>query len=252
MNFLRSLRLAVAFLTVVPLPGGDGAITEANLARSRFAYPIVGALIGLALAGLSAWFSWVSVPPLLASFLLLAAGVAITGGLHLDGVADTFDGLFLAGGPARRLEVLRDPHVGSFGVAALVLTLLGQFAALGTLAGRDRSLGLLGAAVAGRCAALVAAGAAGYARAEGTGRILVEATTPRDALAAATLSLAVGFGTRRLAGLVAAAVAVGLAWGLARLASRRLGGVTGDLLGAAVALGELAFLLGLALGVTAR
>ena len=247
MKWLRPLRLAIAFLTVVPVRVGVGELRDDDLARSRFAYPVVGALIGLALAALSAACAGAAVRPLPASFLLLAAGVAITGGLHLDGLADTADGLFLGGDAARRLAAMRDPHLGSFGAAAVVLVALGKFAALATLGGTHRTLGLLSTAIVGRCAVLVAAGTAAYARPEGTGRTLVEATTSRDASLAAALALACGYGVGRLAGLVAAAVAIATALGLARLASRRLGGITGDILGAVVELGELAYLLVLTL-----
>ena len=163
--------------------------------------------------------------------------------MHLDGLADTADGLFLGGGPERRLAVMRDPHVGSFGVVALVLAILGKWAALTSLGGGRRALAVLGAAVVGRSLILVAAGSASYARREGTGRVLVEATTSRDALGAAVLMLLLGPTLARVPGLVAVVAALGLGWAFTRLARRRLGGVTGDILGALVELGELTFLM---------
>jgi adenosylcobinamide-GDP ribazoletransferase len=238
----RALRLAFAFLTVLPLRSRDGQVTEADLAASRFAYPLVGLAIGLVLAGLSEALARLPAPPLLSAFLLVGTGVAITGGLHLDGLADTADGLFLWGDADRRLAAMRDPRLGSFGAMALTLALLGKFAALASLGGHRRGLALLVAAAAGRTLVLVSAGLARYARREGTGRILVEECTLREAQVAAALVVILG-ATLAGPGLAAAALALGLAWGLTRLADRRLGGVTGDTLGALVELGELAFLV---------
>ncbi|MBV8676845.1 MAG: adenosylcobinamide-GDP ribazoletransferase [Planctomycetaceae bacterium] len=239
----RAFRLAVAFLTVIPVRLGEGEVTEADLAASRFAYPAVGIAIGLVLAGWSEALRLWGIDPAPAAFLLVAAGVAITGGLHLDGLADTGDGLFLRGDASRRLAVMRDPHVGSFGVTAVVLVLLGKYAALSHATGPSRSLAVLGAATVGRTLILVAAGTSRYARLEGTGRVLIDAATPYDAFVAASGTLAFGALLAGRAGLAAAAAALGLAWGLTQYASRKLGGITGDLLGALVELTELVFLV---------
>ena len=239
----RAFRLAVAFLTVIPVRLGDGEVTEADLAVSRFAYPVVGIAIGLVLAAWSEALRLWGIDPAPAAFLLVAAGVAITGGLHLDGLADTGDGLFLRGDASRRLAVMRDPHVGSFGVTAIVLVLLGKYAALSHATGPGRSLAVLGAATVGRTLILVAAGTSRYARLDGTGRVLIGAATPSDAFVAASGTLAFGALLAGRAGLAAAAAALGLAWGLTRYASRKLGGITGDILGALVELTELVFLV---------
>jgi adenosylcobinamide-GDP ribazoletransferase len=242
----RAVRLAFAFLTVLPLRSGDDEVTAADLAASRSAYPVVGGAIGLALAGLSALLSGLGTPGPLAAFLILAAWVAVSGGLHLDGLADTCDGLFLWGGTERRLAAMRDPHVGSFGVAAVVLTLLGKFAALEVLGGGGRAAALFAAAAIGRTAVLVAAGLAPYARPEGTGRILVEATSAREAAGAAVGVVALGL-VAGWSGLIAGLMALAVAAGLARLAVAKLGGSTGDILGAVIELAELAVLIGLGL-----
>jgi len=240
---VRSIRLALAFLTIVPIPIRDGEVTPDRLADARFAYPAVGLLIGLVLALVSELLRSISAPPGPSAFLIVGAGVTIVGGLHLDGLADTADGLFLWGDADRRLAVMRDPRVGSFGVVVLVLVLLGKFAALASMVGPGRSMAILGASTVGRSLILVSAGLAPYARPEGTGRVLVSATTPRDALWASAFASAVGLATAGGPGLVAASVAIGTALILTRSAIRKLGGVTGDTLGALVELGELGFLL---------
>ena len=240
---LRAFRLAMAFLTIIPIPLRDDEATPSRLADARFAYPVVGALIGLVMAGLSEALRAIGAPAGPSAFLLVASAAIISGGLHLDGLADSADGLFLWGDPGRRLGVMRDPHVGSFGVAAIVLVLLGKFAAIEAIGGPSRSIAILGGATVARSLVLVSAGTAPYARPEGTGRFLVEATNRRDAALAAVVALAVGISTAGRGGLIASAVGLSVAIVLTGTARRKLGGVTGDTLGALVELGELAFLL---------
>jgi adenosylcobinamide-GDP ribazoletransferase len=239
----RALQLALAFLTVVPVRTGDVEVAADDLAASRLAYPVIGLGIGLVLAAVSWGLARSGVGPGVSAFVLVAAGTALTGALHLDGLADTADGLFLWGDRARRLAVMRDPNVGSYGVAAVVLVVLGKYAALSGLAGPARGWAVIGAAVVSRSLVLVSAGTAGYARPEGTGRILVEATTLRDAAGAGVLALIAGAVVAGGAGLLAAVLAIGLACGVTGLARARLGGVTGDTLGAVVETGELVVLL---------
>jgi adenosylcobinamide-GDP ribazoletransferase len=244
---IRVLRLALAFLTILPIGSEQGEASHAQIAAARYAFPVVGGLIGLALAALSWGLARAGVGPGLTSFLLVAAGVGLTGGLHLDGLADSADGLFLPGDAQRRLAVMKDPHVGSFGGVAIVLLVLGKYAALNEMTASSRFWGVLAMAVVGRSLILVSAGMAGYARLEGTGRIFVEATTLRDAFFAGLLVLLFATAASGRAGLLSAVLTIGLAAGLSRLAVRRLGGVTGDTLGAVVESGEWLFLSGLAL-----
>jgi len=248
----RAGKLGLAFLTVVPVRFRDGEVSDDDLAASRLTYPLIGALIGLTLAGLSFALSATGATPSVSAFCLTAAAVVLTGGLHLDGVADSADGLFLAGGPTRRLAVMRDPHVGSFGVAAVVLTILGKYAVLSGLNGPTRAWALLAAGGVSRSLILVSAGSSSYARSEGTGRILIDATNRRDAVAAGAAALLAGWAGAGEAGLVAAGVAVVYAILASRVVAARLGGVTGDTLGALVETGELAFLLCLTLALSGK
>jgi adenosylcobinamide-GDP ribazoletransferase len=244
---LVALRLALAFLTIIPVPGDPEPPSSTDLASARYAFPVIGLLIGLVLAALSAGLDRLSAPPLLAAFLLVAAGVAITGGLHLDGLADTADGLFLPGDSERRLAVMRDPHVGTFGVVALLLSVVGKVATLATLHGRPRALALVTAAIVSRALILVVAGAGRYPRAVGTGKVIVESTTPTDALGAGILTCVVGLAIAGRSGLAAGLIGNMLAIGLTALALRRIGGITGDILGAFVELVELCILVVLAM-----
>jgi adenosylcobinamide-GDP ribazoletransferase len=240
---VAALATAAAFLTVLPTWPSARGTSEEDVKASRFAFPVVGLALGLGAAALSLLLDRTAVPPSLAAFLLVATLAAVTGGLHLDGLADSADGLFLWGDSARRLAAMRDPHVGSYGVSALVLLLLGKYAAIAAMSGRLRATALFAALTVGRSIIVVSAGRARYARPDGTGRLLVEATSPQESLAAAALALLLSTLTLHVAGLVAACVVLAVTLFMTRLAERRLGGITGDTLGALVELGETGFLV---------
>lgn len=238
---MGSLILAIRFLTIVPVPGREAAGPSA-LGRAAWWFPVVGLLLGIGLAiagrGADALF-----PPLVAAGLLLAGWKVATGGIHLDGVADCLDGL--AGrDPERRLAIMRDSRIGVFGAAGLILLCLLTVAALAGLAASLRLRVLVLAPVIGRVAPLLA------------GAWLAPATPGQGLGAAFAAGLSRGAGPAHviasgvlavwLLGIGGVAV-VAAAWSLALLAAafvaRRLGGLTGDVLGAVVEVAELGTLL---------
>jgi adenosylcobinamide-GDP ribazoletransferase len=237
----RSAALALTFLTVIPLrlngPPGD-------LGAAAPWFPAVGALLGAAAGGLL-----VATEPLLgtqvAATLAVVALVAATGALHVDGLADCADAIGARGGGRdRRLAIMRDPHTGVFGTLALLAYLLILIGALTALGHADALKALVIAAAAGRWSVLLHAATASAARPDGLGAEF--AVTPTAVVAGAVVPVVLALTLQPpLHGVaaLAAAVAAGL---LVSLGARRLvGGRTGDTLGAAVALGELAACLAL-------
>jgi adenosylcobinamide-GDP ribazoletransferase len=237
----RAVVAAVAFLTRVPL-GGTVAVGPRDVARGAVLFPLVGggigALIGLVAAGLDARMGL-----FLAAALAVALEAILTGAIHLDALADTADGLGAAT-RERALEVMREANVGAFGALALVLDLLVKTAALAAVATVPRSVGAVVAAFAvGRAAPLALGWALPYARPTGgSGAALTDAGWH---VHAGGLALGVGgavglLGVRGLALVGGAGLVVGIVWWIAR---RRLGGVTGDVLGAAVEVATTAALV---------
>jgi adenosylcobinamide-GDP ribazoletransferase len=218
------VRDAIAFLTVLPVGGGRLS------PRAALFFPVVGAALG-AVVGLVALNG--VVPPLVAAALAVALEVVLTGALHLDGLADSADGL--AGRDRERaLAIMRDHAVGAYGASALTLALLAKTAAL---AEHDELLPIVAAYALSRAAPLPLASALPYARADGTGRALDRLPAW---IAVAGVALAVAVALVALVTIAAAAVVVAGVWWLAR---RRLGGVTGDVMGAAVELTATAALI---------
>jgi adenosylcobinamide-GDP ribazoletransferase len=236
------MRRAVSFLT--PFGG------PADPAPSALAwFPAVGALIGLAVGGIW-WAAWRGWAPPAAAAIAVIADAALTGMLHLDGLADAADGLLPPLSRARRLEVMADPRLGAFGAAGLAIVLLARFGAFASML--PSPLAVAGLWSGSRTAMAVTARVVPYARPAGLASAFLPGAAARRAgpavlgLAGALLALALAFAGRGALGLaavgaeaVAAAAVVFLAW-------RRLGGFTGDVLGAAAVAGETAGLLTLA------
>ncbi len=236
---IRSLRAAMSFLTVLPVANADGSSGE-RLGRAYF--PAIGALIGLVAGATFAILSAVT-SPLLAAACAVAFLCVLTGAIHLDGLADTADGLLGGGDPSRRLEVMRDPRLGTFGVTAIVVVLLLDVAALSSMSPARGLAALVVGGALSRLATLSVIAFIPYVRSSGLG---VAAWDARHR----GLDLVFGSATALVASVIdwrRALIAlpfVGLtAIAVAGLARRRLGGATGDVCGATAELCQLAALL---------
>jgi len=241
-------RLAVTLLTAIPLPGGRRGrrVPSRRTAAAAMAWaPAVGLLLGAAAAAvLELAGRWGRAGPLLAAVLAVAALAAGSRALHLDGLADTADGLGSRQPAEAALAIMKRSDIGPFGVVTLVLTLGIQVAALAQAQALGRGApAVIAAAVTGRLA-LPWACRRGVPAARGTGLGALVAGTVLPGvpvlLTAAALAAAWPFGI-----VVMIAVAAGLAASLAltALAVRRLGGITGDVLGALVEVATAACLL---------
>jgi len=235
------MRRAMGFLTVL-----GGAASPSAGAVPWF--PVVGALLGLAVGGVwvGAGHVW---PPAAAAAVTVAVDAILTGGLHLDGLVDSGDGLVPALPRERRLEVMSDPHVGAFGVITLVVVMLVRFGAFA--AGPAVVWPVAGLWCGSRSAVAVLLLLGRYARSTGLATLFGGGDVIRHRRVAAIVIAVVGLGAS-LAGLLvrrpghgAAALAAELfvMLGITAFAYRRLGGYTGDVLGAQIVIGETAGLL---------
>lgn len=246
MNLPLPLLIALQFLTRLPirLPGMPA---PRQLGRSLLWYPLVGLLLGAVLLAAAWLLSGVAVP--LAAALLLALWVLASGGLHLDGLADTVDAWVGGYGDRERtLALMKDPCCGPMAVAALVVLLLLKFAALWALLEAGAWAALLLAPLLGRVGVLLLLLGTPYVREGGLGSALAAHVPQRAgwrALFASVLAcLLAGW-----AGLLAVAVAAALFVLVRRALLQRLGGTTGDSAGALLELLECGVLVALAVAL---
>jgi adenosylcobinamide-GDP ribazoletransferase len=240
---LRSLRIAFGLMTTLPIKLPDNW-SAGDSGRASVWYPFVGLIVGAI-----TWLVWKSAtflfPALVAGVVTLVVWVVLTGGLHLDGLADCCDGLLASTSVDRRLEIMKDPHVGAFGVIGLVLVLMLKATALGSLTPVSSPGILLAASLARWC--ILPSGLMPFARPSGMGADFALGFRRSFILWGAILPLvtAILLGIR---GLLSALAGLGAAVLVVSLAKSRIGGVTGDVFGMVVEIVEtvvlIAFLIG--------
>jgi adenosylcobinamide-GDP ribazoletransferase len=242
-GFLAELRLAIGFLTIIPVIDRRRA-SNASVAASLAWFPLVGFALGAALVA-EDWILAHIFAQVIRSVFIVISITVVTGAVHLDGLADTADALGAGGDRERALEILRDSRVGTFGASAIFFDLTLKILALSTMAGHRRYAALIVAPMLARWAMVLVGSGLPYMRASGAGATLLSGKSP-DAragmVAVFTLVAILALGAPRTIALaVAVAIAIVVA---ARMFYRRwLGGVTGDLLGACGELVEIAILV---------
>jgi adenosylcobinamide-GDP ribazoletransferase len=230
---------ALRFLTILPVPvqwcGGPAALSE-----SVRTFPLVGLVLGGLAAGAATGFA-AAFPPLPAAVLLTALLAAFSGGFHLDGLSDAADGFFSSRPRARVLEIMRDSHIGAMGVIALVLVLMLKAAALASLPAADLPRVAFLMPLAGRAVLPLVIALVPYARPSGgLGTAFFARKRPVAAVLGILLLVLFGISVAGTAGLAAAGCAVLAALFMTAWSLRRIGGATGDTLGATCELAELA------------
>jgi len=235
------LRQALLFLTVLPLAAPEGSTRE--LGRSMAYFPLIGLSLGLLLAGANYALA-IFFPPSVCALLLLLLMIYSTGALHLDGVADTADGMYGIRDRAARLRIMKDSRVGAMGVVALLGLFLLKVVTLTAIPPAVRWPVLIALPVVGRWMMVALAVLAPYARNEGgTGSVFVEEAGRRELLIATLVLATVLIFFFRLWGLTLLAALSLVVILLDRYFRARLGGVTGDILGAVCEWSEALFLL---------
>jgi adenosylcobinamide-GDP ribazoletransferase len=245
---MSGLVLAIRYLTILPVPGHDD--TNRGVGRAAAWFPLVGLALGVLLVGVDRVTTRVF-PPLLSALLTITAWKLLTGGLHLDGLADCLDGL-MGRDPEHRLAIMRDSRIGTFGAVGLILFLMLEIVAMTDLPPAQRWRVLVAAPTVARAVPPLLARLFGAARNEGQGAAFVAGVRATGAAIALAVAGLVSVAVLGVIGLVAAALALLVAVLAAWLIARRLGGLTGDVLGAAVEGAELALLLAVLAWLGAR
>lgn len=232
---LGDIKTAFALLTRLPVK----AEFERS-AHSIWAFPIVGAVIGVIALATALICDWFGLGLSMSVGVTMASTVVITGALHEDGIADSADGLWGGWTPVRRLEIMRDSHIGTYGVLALILVMLLRFSALGSLLNDLHLGGIIAAAILSRAAIPYVMTLLPPARQDG---LSVQTGTPNRLAVSFGALIALGFCVG-LVGFIATVltgcVMLAVVAVVIKIAKSKIGGQTGDILGATQVLCELA------------
>lgn len=236
-SFLSGIRSAFGFLTRIPV----GAIDPADLAKAPRWFPLVGTFVGLCVAGVYALTEPV-VGQTLGATIAVTVGVLLTGAFHEDGLADTADAFGSGATGERAVEIMRDSRLGTYGTVALVIAIIWKVAAVASMSPQAALAWIVAAAAMGRAVVLVMMRAVPPGTSDGGGRQMVLALGSGSLWFGVITAVIVGsvlVGVWILAAVVA--VAAVFLW-FKRTTMSKLGGVTGDVLGALEQVSELAVL----------
>ena len=243
------LRSAIGFLTILPVAP---RVAPSGFASVRAWFPVVGLILGTVLAAtelaLAAGYPLFNqdhrpFPPLLSATILVVVLVVLTRALHLDGFMDCCDGLLGGFSRARRMEILKDPNVGAFAVTGVACLLLLKVSAVMALPAGSRLWLLLLFPCVSRAAVLLTMEMFPYVREHGIGTPFVGRTSVLRRLFPLAVTLISAIVLAGVAGLVLIAVAGATAWGVGAWSTKLLGGVTGDVYGAAIEVAEVSVLI---------
>jgi adenosylcobinamide-GDP ribazoletransferase len=244
---MKSFVMMLSFFTRIPVKALD-SIDEAAYRKGIKYLPVIGLILGAATGAVSLLGMWIGA--YIAAFLTLLIYLLLTGGLHADGLADTMDAFGARRDKEKTLAILKDSHIGTFGALSLVVLVVGDTIAL---AGAGRGAWLF--PLAGRATGLLVARCFGCARPGGLGQWFIDGVKTFHIIyalvlfAAATVAASVDYGRMMFDGvrfvilLGAFAVAAGITLLTARGFSKRIGGITGDIIGFSVEASQLVFLL---------
>jgi adenosylcobinamide-GDP ribazoletransferase len=239
LGWIEDLQLAFAFLTRLPVPG---RIAPRPLAAAVRCFPLVGIVVGLGGGLIYALGLKLALPPLGAALFAIIATGLLTGALHEDGLADSADGLVGGRDRDRRLAIMSDSRIGSYGVLALIFSVMARASLLAGLFSAHGIAALICAHALGRAAMAPVMARRTAAKSNGLG---ASAGKPAegDALIALAIAAIVAWITLGpIAAAIALLVTAAIAWSMAQLGKRLIGGYTGDILGAIEQLSEIAIL----------
>jgi len=236
----RRFIIALQFLTILPV-SVKSAPEKKDFGASILYFPLAGLLIGVFLALVALFLSFLS--PIVRSTLLILASTAITGGIHLDGFADTCDGFYAGAGKEKILEIMRDSRIGTIAVIWVAILLLLKFSILAALPDGLLIKALVLSALFSRWAQGFACAGGVYARREGKAKYFIEYCSAADVLIGGVFSLCLFILLAGVTGVVIFFSAAGAVSLLLFYINKKIGGTTGDTIGAVSEIAEVIILI---------
>jgi len=242
MSWLKKCSAAFRFLTIFPLPGSYGTAPD-DLSGTPPFFPVVGIILGL-VAGAAALVLWRFLPQPVAAVVLTLLLFSFSGALHLDGLADTADGFFSSRDRDQTLAIMRDSRIGVMGVVAVVMVLLVKVSCLSVLDAKTVFRAALLVPLTGRCSLVFMMAVLPYVRpGGGLATVMYGRKTGLAALGSMLILIVLSIFVLGVPGLIPTALAVGTVLLFCWYCYRKIGGATGDTLGAACEISEAALLL---------
>lgn len=236
---MKLLLVALQFLTILPIKI-HAEIKPKDFGASLVYFPIIGAFIGLPLVLIFIIFSFL--PYLVRIALVLITYIIITGGMHLDGFADTCDGFYAGKSKEGVLAIMRDPHIGTIGVIGLICLLLFKFIILISIPKEILEKSLIAMVVFGRWSQVFTCYTANYARQEGKASYFIEYAGNKEILLATLFTLGVFFLLLKMNGIILFLASLLPVFLFINFTKRRIGGITGDTIGATNEIAETGLL----------
>lgn len=224
-------------MTSIPLKIEE-TVEEAQLSRAIIYFPLVGLLLGIILVGLNLMFTFFAFNPLLINVILVIALAALTGALHLDGLADTFDSLYSGRDKEAMLKIMRDPHIGTMGVLSLISVVLIKVAILSSLGSNAKNIVLIFMCVLSRYSLILPVYLFTYARKDGKAKWFFGNLSFGELLLSTLSVLLFACLIWNWKGLFVFTLVFVFTYFFNRYVNKRIGGVTGDTLGASLELSE--------------
>jgi len=237
---MKSILLALQFLSIIPVK--FSRVSEKEIANAMIYFPLAGLLLGLILTGENYFLLFLNFPQLTISIILVVSLVALTGGMHLDGLSDTADA-FLSGRPKEEiLKIMRDPHLGVMGILGLISVILLKIGLLYSVAGSIKTSALLLMCVLSRWSAVFAMFLFPYARNEGKAKAFIQGMNLKIFILSTIIALVCAFMIWQLKGLFIITIVATSAYITGKFINNKIGGITGDTLGAINELTEVIIL----------
>lgn len=236
-----SFLLAMQFLTVLPLKVKQ--FSEKKIAWALAYFPVVGLLLGLMLVGLNSLLSILGIPLVVVNIVLVIALIIFTGGMHLDGLADTADAFLSGKAKKEMLEIMRDSHIGVMGVLALISIILLKVGLLSSVNVAAKPAALMLMCILSRWSVVLIMYLFPYARQEGKAKLFIQGMNLKIFILSTITVIICSFLIWYIQGLIALLIVTLCAYAIGKFVSRKIGGVTGDTLGATIEVMEIATLL---------
>lgn len=224
-GFLNALK----FLTAIPIPRKS---LDDNVAQALSYFPAAGLVLGLLLAGINQILAALQLHPFLINTILISSLIILTGGLHLDGLADTADAFFSGKGKTETLKIMRDPHIGTMGVLSLIIIILLKIGLLLSLPTAVKNVSLILMCLLSRYSLIWAMFIFPYAREEGKAKIFTTNINKKIFIQTTIFSLVCSLLILKTKGLILFFTILFFVFVLGKLLTKKIGGITGDTLGA--------------------